>query len=87
VITQPASAVDARESAPPDPWHGEERLVREAILMVAARGAPRVLVAGLAFGEQVLEACRRPALESGVRLHGRPTANPERLDVLVEMIH
>jgi hypothetical protein len=86
VITQPIRAADAHEAALPDPWRGEERLVREAILMVASRGAPRVLIAGLSFGEQVLERCRRPALEAGVRLHARPTANPDRLDVLVEAI-
>ncbi len=86
MITQPARAANASQPATAEPWRGEERLVREAILLVASRGAPRVLVAGLTWGEQVLDACRRPALEAGARLHARPTANPERLDVLVEAI-
>jgi hypothetical protein len=68
------------------PWVGEERLVREAILMVASRGAPRVLVAGLTFGEQVLDRCRRSALEAGVRIRVRPASTEDRLDVIVEAV-
>jgi hypothetical protein len=60
--------------------------VREAILLVAARGAPRVLVAGITWGEQVLASQRRPALEAGVRLLARPTARDDRVDVVVEPI-
>lgn len=71
---------------PPEAWAGEERLVREAILMVASRGAPRVMVAGIAYGEHVLDRCRRVALEAGVRLQARPTARGERLDIVVEAI-
>jgi hypothetical protein len=70
----------------PDPAAGEERLVREAILLVAAGGAPRVLVAGLTYGEIVLERCRRAALEEGTRLLARPTARVDRFDVVVEAI-
>lgn len=54
--------------------------------MVAARGAPRVLVAGLAWGEEVLARQRRPALEAGVRLLARSTALDDRVDVVVETI-
>ena len=75
--------------APPmsfDPVAGEERLVREAILLVAAGAAPRVMVAGLARGEEVLDRCRRPALEAGVRLLARATARGDRFDVVVEAI-
>lgn len=70
----------------PEPWRGEERLVREAIMLVAGRGAPRVMVAGIAWGEQVLDELRRPALESGVRLIARATARGDRFDVVVEPI-
>jgi hypothetical protein len=73
-------------AAAPDPCAGEERLVREAILMVAAHGAPRVMLAGLAHGEEVLDRCRRVALEAGVRLHPRATASADRVDILVEAI-
>ncbi len=77
---------------PPPPaamqaWAGEERLVREAILMVASHGAPRVLVAGLTFGEQILDGCRRSALEAGVRIRVRPTSTEDRVDVVVEALH
>jgi hypothetical protein len=83
----PGTARDATPAAdPPEPWQGEARLVREAILLVAANGAPRVLVAGIAQGEAVLEHLRRPALEAGVRLLARPTADGDRVDVVVEAI-
>ena len=70
----------------PESWRGEARLVREAILLVAANGAPRVLVAGIAQGEVVLDHLRRPALEAGVRLLARATADGDRVDIVVEGI-
>ena len=83
----PGTARDATPPADaPEPWRGEERLVREAILLVAANGAPRVLVAGIAQGEVVLDHLRRPALEVGVRLLARATADGERVDIVVESI-
>jgi hypothetical protein len=69
------------------PWDGEIRLVREAIMLVASGMSPRVLVAGIAHGELVREACKRFALESGARLVARPTSRGDRVDVLVEAIH
>jgi hypothetical protein len=86
MATQPAPALHLVPPPAPDPYAGEERLVREAILMVAARGAPRVLLAGLLHGEAVLDRCRRVALEAGVRLHPRMTARADRVDILVEAI-
>jgi hypothetical protein len=68
------------------PWDGEERLVREAILMVASKGSPRVMVAGIAFGEQIADRCRRSALEAGVRIISKQAWGGERLDVIVEAI-
>jgi hypothetical protein len=81
-------AVPAYEATVPpnEPWQGEVRLVREAILLVAANGAPRVMVAGIAWGERILDVLRRPALESGVRLLARPTARDDRVDIVVESI-
>ncbi len=67
-------------------WAGEERLVREAILMVASQAAPRVLVAGIVFGELILDTCKRAALEAGVRVVPRTTAREDRLDIVVEAI-
>jgi hypothetical protein len=85
--TQPAPHLGVAPRVSFDPVAGEERLVREAILLVATGAAPRVMVAGLACGEQVLDRCRRPALEAGVRLLARPTARGDRFDVVVEAIH
>jgi len=82
-----ASPQLARESPSTKAWDGEERIVREAILMVASHGAPRVLVAGLTLGEQILDACRRSALEAGVRLRVRPTSRDDRIDLVIEAVH
>jgi hypothetical protein len=65
---------------------GELRLVHEAILLVAARGAPRVLVAGLGLGSQVIVPARRLAEASGVRLVPLWTADGERVDIRVEAV-
>ena len=91
MISEPLPGTPAPAQAPaqapaPEPWRGEERLVREAILLVAMRGAPRVLVAGIAEGERVLDLLRRPALEAGVRLLARTAADGTRVDVVVEAI-
>ena len=84
--TQPAPHFGVVPPVSFDPAVGEERLVREAILLVATGAAPRVMVAGLARGEEVLDRCRRPALEAGVRLLARATARGDRFDVVVEVI-
>jgi hypothetical protein len=63
---------------------GELRLVDEAILLVAAHGAPRVLVAGLCLGAQVLGPSRRLADASGVRLMPVWAADGERVDICIE---
>jgi hypothetical protein len=79
-------AIALDDLAEPDPWVGEERLVREAILLVASGISPRVLVAGLAHGATVRDQCTRYALESGARLHALATSRGDRFDVLVESI-
>jgi len=68
------------------PWDGEERLVRGAILMVASKASPRVMVAGIVFGETIVDRCKRAALEAGVRVVTRPAAGSDRLDLMVEAI-
>lgn len=65
---------------------GEVRLVRGAILMVAAQGAPRVVVAGLRFGELAFERSKRFAGESGVRVRLLQSSVTGRMDVAVETI-
>jgi hypothetical protein len=64
----------------------EKRLVREAIAMVAMGGSPRVIVAGIAHGEALLDTARRLALESGVRVSAIWTDDHTRADVAVEQI-
>ncbi|HYO41748.1 MAG TPA: hypothetical protein VES19_01000 [Candidatus Limnocylindrales bacterium] len=63
---------------------GELRLVHEAILMVAAGGAPRVLVAGLRLGQAVLDPARRLANDAGVHVVPLWTADEQALDILVQ---
>jgi hypothetical protein len=46
----------------------EMTLVREAILLVASGGSPRVVLAGLRFGEALIGPARGLAAEAGVRL-------------------
>jgi hypothetical protein len=58
----------------------ELQLAREAIVMVASGASPRVVIAGIRFADQILDAARRLATESGVsanvvRRGNRPTAD------------
>ena len=80
---------DLSEMAPapaPSVWDGEERLVREAILLVASKASPRVLVAGIAWGELILDRCKRAALEAGCRVVAKPAHGSDRIDIVVEAI-
>lgn len=63
---------------------GEARLLREAILLVAAGGAPRVLVAGLHLARAILADAERLAAEQGVRVVPLWTADEQQFDVRVE---
>jgi len=65
---------------------GELRLVRQAILMVSEYGTPRVVVAGLRFGNLILERCELLAEEAGVQLVPLPAAVGDRLDFAVERV-
>ena len=65
---------------------GELRLVHEAILLVAAKGAPRVLVAGLCLGTHILAPAAALAEASGVRLVPLWTADEHRLDIRIEAL-
>lgn len=64
----------------------EMRMIREAIAMVASGGAPRVVVAGIRFGETLLDPSRRLALEAGVRLVPLWRADEAGADIAVERI-
>jgi hypothetical protein len=61
----------------------ESRLVREAIAMVAAGASPRVVVAGIRYGETLLDDARRLALEAGVRVNPIWRADEKGADIVV----
>ncbi len=46
----------------------ELQLIREAIAMVASGKSPRVVLAGIRYGEILLDAARQLALDAGVLL-------------------
>lgn len=64
----------------------EMRLIREAIALVASGGAPRVVVAGIHFGETLLDPGRRLALDAGVRLLPLWRADEAGADLSIERI-
>jgi hypothetical protein len=59
-------------------------LVRSAIALVAGHGAPRVSVANLRFGEELVEEASRVAAESGVMLRRVWSPASPALDLIVE---
>jgi hypothetical protein len=65
----------------------ETRLVREAIAMVAAGASPRVVVAGIRYGENLLDEARRMALEAGVRVNPIWRQDRQGADIVVEPIY
>jgi hypothetical protein len=64
----------------------EMNLVREAIAMVATGGSPRVTVAGLHFGEELLPSARRLAAGAGVRIVPLWMLDDMGADITVERI-
>jgi hypothetical protein len=78
-------------NAPADPvlarlLEGEARLLHEAVLLVAANGAQRVVVAGLRLGRSVLPEAQRLAAANGVRVVPLWSADEQLFDVRVERI-
>ena len=65
----------------------ELRLAREAIVMVAIGASPRVVVAGIRFGDQILDSAQRFALEAGVRVKPLRQAGDAGADLVVEPIY
>lgn len=65
----------------------ELRMVREAIALVAAGVSTRVVLAGIRHGDQIFDAARRLALESGVRVNALPQAEDAGSDLAVEPIY
>ena len=62
----------------------ELQLVREAIAMVAAGAAPRVTVAGIRFGDNILDRAREWAAEAGVRIEPLWRTDELGVDIAVE---
>ena len=65
----------------------ETRLVREAIAMVAIGASPRVVVAGIRYGESLLDEARRMGLEAGVRVSPIWRQDHDGADIVVVPIH
>ncbi|HYK94843.1 MAG TPA: hypothetical protein VE011_03105 [Candidatus Dormibacteraeota bacterium] len=62
----------------------ELELVRGAIDLVASGGAPRVRLASLSFGEQLLEPARLMAISAGVRIIPAWTSDEGGASITVE---
>jgi hypothetical protein len=62
----------------------EMRLVREAIDVVAQGVSPRVTVAGLRLGTELLDPGRRLAREAGLRLVPLQHADDSGVDISIE---
>jgi hypothetical protein len=64
----------------------EMTLLREAIALVAGGGSRRVIVAGLRFGDQLLDRARRLALEAHVRVVPLWMPDDAGADIAIEAI-
>jgi hypothetical protein len=77
-------APETADETDPSRLKGELRLVREAVLMVVSNSSPRVVVAGLLYGNLIADACEHLARQSGVRIVPLRSAATGRLDFAVE---
>jgi hypothetical protein len=64
----------------------ELTMIRDAIAMVASGGAPRVTLAGLRFGEQLLSRAQRLAAAAGVRVVPLYSTDEAGADLMVERL-
>lgn len=62
-------------------------MAREAIAMVASGVTPRVVIAGIRYGEQILDSARRVGLASGVRVNTLRRSDRDAADLVVEPIY
>ena len=65
----------------------ELRMAREAIALVASGVSPRVVIAGIRYGNEILESARRLGLSSGVRVNALRQAQRQAADLVVEPIY
>ena len=64
----------------------ESRIVRDAIALVASGGASRVVIAGLRFGDEVIDPARGAALQAGLRVRALGRSAGEGIDLAIEAI-
>ena len=64
----------------------ELTLAREAIALVASGATPRVVLAGIRHGDDILLEAQRAALECGVRVSPLRSGDAPRTDLVVEPI-
>lgn len=64
----------------------EAALVNDAILMVASGRSRRVVVAGIRFGDQLIESANAMAKEAGVRVVPLWTTDEAGADIAIERI-
>ena len=64
----------------------ESRIVRDAIALVASGGASRVVIAGLRFGDEVIDPARGAALQVGLRVRALGRSAGEGIDLAIEAI-
>jgi len=62
-------------------------MAREAIALVASGAAPRVVIAGIRYGNEILDSARRLGLSSGVRVNPLRQPQRESADLVVEPIY
>jgi len=62
-------------------------MAREAIEMVALGASSRVVIAGIRFGDEILDSARRLALQSGVRVNTIRATEGTGADLVVEPIY
>jgi hypothetical protein len=67
-----------------DALAAEMGLIREAVLLVASGHSPRVIVAGLTFGEDLLSPARVLAAECGLRIEPHWAADEVGASLAVE---
>lgn len=62
-------------------------MAREAIALVASGASPRVVVAGIRHGAEILGPARRLALEAGVRVNALEREDGGQPDLVIEPIY
>ena len=83
-MTERPRADGAANDLAPAVLEREMQLVQDAIALVAAGGAPRVTVAGIRFGDAILEPARTWARASGVRIAPLWRTDEQGLDISIE---